>query len=234
MIISHEHRFIFLKTAKTAGTSVEIALSRYCGPEDVITEISSEDEAVRAQAGSRAAQHYHYPLSHYRAEDWWRLARGRRRRLQQHERAARVREYTGEEVFRDYFKLAFERNPWDRVISWYYWLRFRRAGSHKDPGPSVAAFVDSPLLGDLKRKGFGIYTIEGQVAVDRLGRYEDLEAELERFGERVGLPGPLAAPRTKDSQRSDRRHYREVLRDEDAEKIAKLFADEIALLGYEY
>ena len=85
-----------------------------------------------------------------------------------------------------------------------------------------------------KRKGFGIYTIEGQVAVDRLGRYEDLEAELERFGERVGLPGPLAVPRTKDSQRSDRRHYREVLRDEDAEKIAKLFADEIALLGYEY
>ena len=78
------------------------------------------------------------------------------------------------------------------------------------------------------------YTIEGQVAVDRLGRYEDLEAELESFGERVGLPGPLAVPRTKDSQRSDRRHYREVLRDEDAEKIAKLFADEIALLGYEY
>jgi hypothetical protein len=234
LIISHEHRFIFLKTAKTAGTSIEIALSRYCGPADVITEISTEDEALRAELGFRGAQNFHYPLTHYRAEDWWRLARGRRRLLQQHERADRVRGFTGDDVFRDYSTLAFERNPWDRVISWYYWLRFRRAGSHKDPGPSLVDFLDSPLLPELKRKGWGIYTIDGEVAVDRVARYEDLEAELERFGETVGLPGPLAVPRTKDSQRSDRRHYREVLRDEDAEKIAKLFADEIALFGYEY
>ncbi len=31
MIISHEHKFIFLKTKKTAGTSVELALTRLCG-----------------------------------------------------------------------------------------------------------------------------------------------------------------------------------------------------------
>ena len=45
VIASHQHRFIFLKTRKTAGTSVEIALSKVCGPDDVITEISPEDEA---------------------------------------------------------------------------------------------------------------------------------------------------------------------------------------------
>ncbi|MEL6382956.1 MAG: chondroitin 4-O-sulfotransferase, partial [Cyanobacteria bacterium J06626_18] len=32
MIISHEYKFIFLKTRKTAGTSIEIALSKFCGP----------------------------------------------------------------------------------------------------------------------------------------------------------------------------------------------------------
>ncbi len=37
VIVSHEHGFIFMKTRKTAGTSVEIALSRICGPDDVIT-----------------------------------------------------------------------------------------------------------------------------------------------------------------------------------------------------
>ena len=47
VIISHRHRFIFIKTGKTAGTSVEIALSKFCGPEDVITPISPEDEATR-------------------------------------------------------------------------------------------------------------------------------------------------------------------------------------------
>ena len=37
MIISHEHKFIFLKTKKTAGTAIEAALSELCGPSCVIT-----------------------------------------------------------------------------------------------------------------------------------------------------------------------------------------------------
>ena len=55
MIASHQHRFIFLKTRKTAGTSVEIALSKVCGPDDVITEISPEDEELRRAAGGHPA-----------------------------------------------------------------------------------------------------------------------------------------------------------------------------------
>ena len=53
MIASHAHRFIFLKTRKTAGTSVEIALSKACGPDDVITVTSPEDEELRTAAGGR-------------------------------------------------------------------------------------------------------------------------------------------------------------------------------------
>ena len=37
MIASFSCRFIFLKTRKTAGTSVELALSPACGPEDIVT-----------------------------------------------------------------------------------------------------------------------------------------------------------------------------------------------------
>ncbi|MBC8051351.1 MAG: hypothetical protein H7X92_14570, partial [Chitinophagales bacterium] len=52
MILCHEHKFIFLKTRKTAGTSVECALSAFCGPEDVITPFRrAEDEAMRAGRG---------------------------------------------------------------------------------------------------------------------------------------------------------------------------------------
>ena len=31
MIISHRHKFIYLKARKVAGTSVEVALARHCG-----------------------------------------------------------------------------------------------------------------------------------------------------------------------------------------------------------
>jgi hypothetical protein len=54
MIVSHEHKFIFLKTKKTAGTSIELALSELCGTDDVIAPLTEIDEARRA--GGRCAR----------------------------------------------------------------------------------------------------------------------------------------------------------------------------------
>src|SRR5690554_5738319 len=46
MIVSHRHKFIFIKTKKTAGTSIELALRQICGPEDIISPVR-EDRDVR-------------------------------------------------------------------------------------------------------------------------------------------------------------------------------------------
>jgi hypothetical protein len=50
VIISHEHRFIFLKT-KRRPARVELALRQLCGPDDIITPITAEDEALRNGLG---------------------------------------------------------------------------------------------------------------------------------------------------------------------------------------
>lgn len=47
MILSHHHRFVFIKGVKVAGTSAEIALSQVCGPEDIVTPITPADERFR-------------------------------------------------------------------------------------------------------------------------------------------------------------------------------------------
>ena len=74
MIVSHRLRLIFVKTRKTASTSVEIALARFCGDADIITRDTPADQALRDSLSVRGPQHeYGIPLRHYRAADWRRL-----------------------------------------------------------------------------------------------------------------------------------------------------------------
>ena len=39
MIVSYLHNFIFIKTKKTAGSAIEMALAPLCGPDDIITPL---------------------------------------------------------------------------------------------------------------------------------------------------------------------------------------------------
>ena len=73
MIVSHKYKFIFLKTRKTVGTSIEIALSRFCGEQDIITPITPEDEKLRQELGIRRPQNFYIPFAkyHYCPVDFW-------------------------------------------------------------------------------------------------------------------------------------------------------------------
>ena len=230
MIISHKYRFIFLKTKKTAGTSIEIALSRVCGEEDIITPISPEDEDVRRDLGYRGAQKHLSPMWDYGFRDVARLLIRRKKKLRyyNHISAREVRRLIGEGTWNDYYKFCFERNPWDRVISFYYWQY------KSEPRPSISEFLDSDMPLMLKKKGFELYTIDGKVVVNRVCLFENLKEELERIRVQLGLTEELVLPKSKSSFRKDKRSYREILDEKQKEKIRNLFSEEIALYGYEF
>jgi hypothetical protein len=214
MIISHKHKFIFIKTQKTAGTSIEIALSKICGEDDVITPISPADERIRSGLGHRGPQHH--------------TVNGARV-FYNHIPAGTVRHLVGNDVWNGYFKFCFERNPWDKVISWYFHL------NKTEPRPTISDFIRSgraALVGG--PGGFDIYTIDGDVAVDRACLYENLEAELQRIQDQLELPELPPLPRAKSTSRKDKRHYREILSEEDRIAIEAAFRREIALFGYRF
>jgi hypothetical protein len=155
VIISHKYKFIFLKTRKTAGTSIEIALSRFCGDKDIITPISPEDENTRKGLGYRGPQNCNVPFGGYSLRDWVRLiTRRRRRRYYNHISAGILRELIDREIWDSYFKFCFERNPWDKALSLYYW-RIR----NKEPKPSFGEFLKRVDKSHVSN--FNIYAING-------------------------------------------------------------------------
>ena len=217
-----------MKTKRTAGTSLEIALSALCGPEDVITPITAPDEADRRRLGYRGPQNLRPPPRSpgRRLVD---LARRRKAPLfRNHMPAARIRALLPRSTWDTYFKFCFDRNPWDRAISLYYWLGGQRRFD------SIADFLRSGVERPLSN--FDRYAIDGRVAVDRVFRYEDMEEALGQISRRLDLARPLTLPdqRAKGTSRTDRRPYRDVLTEEERDLIADLCAREIRLLGYEF
>jgi hypothetical protein len=214
VIVSHEHGFVFMKTRKTAGTSVEIALSRVCGPDDVITPVTEDDEALRRAAGGRGPQHFDSPPLERRAFN--------------HMPVSMVRRMLGRKRFASYFSFAIERNPWDAVVSLYHW-KYRDA----EPGP-FADYVGSEAVETFATKNQRIYRLDGQVAVDRVLRYESLADELGRVWSELGLPGSPDLPHAKAGTRPRGASYRSYYDDASRDRVAELFAAPIADLGYEF
>lgn len=98
MIISHKHKFIFVKTVKTAGTSIEIFLSQHCGPLDIITPIIPYVEP-------HSARNYEGYYNHMPAHE--------------------IRDRIGPDIWNSYFKFCVERNPWEKTLSYYHMKNFR-------------------------------------------------------------------------------------------------------------
>lgn len=213
VIVSHEHRLIFLKTRKTAGTSVEIALSRICGPEDTITRLTDEDEELRRSLGGRGPQHFESPPLPEKAFN--------------HMPARGVRLVVGPDVWRDYFRFTIERNPWDLVVSQYYW-RYRN-----EEAPPFDDFVRRPVVVKLADKNARIYRLRGEIAVDRVLRFESLASDLAELWAERGLPGSPELPHAKSHSRPAR-SYRELYTDETSELVGNLFAGVVRDLGYEF
>jgi hypothetical protein len=229
MIVNHKHQFIFFKTKKTASTSLEIALSRFCDKSDIISPLSEEEEEKRFEFAGLRAQNYRCPPWDYTLYDalrciWYGYLKG----FYDHISAAESKEILGEAIWNSYYKFAVDRNPWDKVISFYYWS----AGYQRHD--SIKQFLIAEKVHHLS--SFDQLTINGVLAVDEILRYEELEVQLPLLTSRLNLETDLLLPeyRAKGEFRKDRRHYREVLTSEEAEMISRMFAREIYLMKYVY
>lgn len=139
MILLREPGLLFLKPHKVAGTSFEIALSAFAGPDDIITPLGRrgrEDEAVRRAAGFPGPRNYRWPLHRlpFLPREEWQIARRQRHwpgRFRSHLTAQTARARLGEDVWGRVAKISIVRNPFETAVSAYFWQR-RRGESFTD------------------------------------------------------------------------------------------------------
>jgi hypothetical protein len=220
VIISHKYRFIFIKTRKTAGTSIELALRPHLGPDDVASLL--REDRTEATEGAR---NFRRSFRDYSLYDWRRFVMDQQRQdFKNHLPASRIRQMVSRDVWDSYFKFCVERDPFDKIISAHAWVTARRRMDGR-PEQSLHEF----LAGDISAwSDWESYTENNQIIVDRVLRYENLASELGEVCEQLGLPA-LSLTTAKSGHRKDTRPASELLGWHGMERVAEVFERELEI-----
>ena len=208
MLISDSHKFIFLRMRKVASRSMREILQPLCVP---------RPEGPRWHVLSRARLGLDYHDYVFRAHDDILAARRRMPRR----------------VFNAYFKFAFVRNPWERLVSEYeFILRNPQHGRYKRV-KKLGSFTDFVHMQSQRKDAYQLNMMcnrEGKLLMDFVGKLENLDKDWRIVCNRIGIPHQ-ALPR---KNVSDRKPYQDYYDEASMALVAKHWAREIERFGYSY
>lgn len=166
MIVNHQYKFIFVRTRKVASTSIEIALSRYCNSNDILTPLGS--------GGKRRIELGYQSYCNCTG-------------IGQHESAQTLHKKL-KNVWDKYFKFSVIRDPTEYLISDYYWC-IASDPFWQTQETSFEKFVNWSIANN--RNNWYIHTIDNVPAMDFYVRYEHLQEDLNFVSKNLCLPGLL-------------------------------------------
>lgn len=235
MIASYSRNFIYIKTQKTGGTSLEIVLSRWCSGQDICTTISGEDELLRRAYGSQP-RNFSDPAGE--AEFWKVLDTNDPREIDKlrrsgvlksdffnHMPASRVQALLPD-LWEKAFKFAVERHPFDRAISAAFWFS-KREGENFRLEKAIDSAIANPTF-----PNHPLYMENGRLLVDRVFDYDTMWTQIEQLRQELGAPRTEDLPRAKGNYRKDRRLASEVLTPDQKRRIVAVTEPEFELMGW--
>ena len=181
---------------------------------------------------------------------------------EKHETIRKIRDNTPHNCFKDYFKVAFVRNPWDWLVSYYSYFqtndiskksvlvngRFQR-GTNRFRDISFKQFLSTVeqrseeynINDDLSQLVYPLqpqckYLIDdsGKIIVDFVGRYENLNNDWATLVDKLGINNPSRPMGLQRLNSTPDKDYRTYYEPNDIERVYKIYKKDVELFGYEF
>jgi hypothetical protein len=200
-MISLQKRFLFVHIPKTAGNSIQTILRHY-----------SEDEITSSRPSQDGIERFGVRNANYK--------------IKKHSTLAEYRAALGEEQFRRLYKFACVRNPWDRLISYFFTPGQQRVEwdrhAFKKFVSKTLSVADYLRLEEAEVDPFG--------NVNRVMRFENLAEDFQTVCSELNIPSaPLP-----QYNRSQREHFSKYYDLELRALVERRFALEIERFGYAF
>ncbi len=223
MLVSHSHKFIYTKTVKTAGTSVESYFERFCMPpgEWTFHHFREEYESETGIIGCRGDL-----VPGQQIPKWW-----------NHLPAAVIKQRIGDARWAEYFKFCVIRNPFEKAISQFYYLhraqkqRWLQVADLNVERTAFEEWLKNPT-GLVDRQ---VYLINGRFCLDDVIRLETLATDMERVCQRIGVEWhPDLLPALKAGHRPQNAQAADLYTEEARKMVAAIYAFDLDFFGYSF
>ena len=142
----------------------------------------------------------------------------------------------------NYFKFAFIRNPWDRMVSNYFYAikspkkkkmenLYKEFNSCEDFLNGFDKKIDEYKPLSLFSQCYWLEDEDGNIKMDYIGKFENLPKDLKFICDKIKI-----TPNTylRHWNKSNHKHYSYYYNDETVNKIAKIYKRDIELGNYKY
>ena len=138
--------------------------------------------------------------------------------------------------FENYFKFTIVRNPWDRLLSNYFYKKLNYNNLIQDL--SFKKWITNSCDGNysfeysLSRHTQLDWIVDenGEVVVDFIGKFENLQEDFDTICDKIGIPRQKLPHKNK----SKHKHYTEYYDDETRAIVAEKYAKDIEYFGYKF
>lgn len=205
MRLSLERNFLFVEVPKTASTSVS----------DVLKPHALALHRTQFRRFTSNLPFRENPARLY---------------IRKHDPAYWMRTKLGGDLFGSLFKFGFVRNPFDRLVS-----AFEFGKQHEGRASAAGTFSDFLEFARRHHTRYGrdqtyfLADPAGRLLVDKVYRFETLQADLEDVLSRLHIAGELP-----HRLKTRRRHYSEYYSARDIERVKDVVARDLEYFGYRF